>query len=84
MAGDADAFDRLLSGLLDTQDFLAALVIWLLDNWRADLPVPELRLTDGGVSVIVRCPDPDVRAEVEELVDTISGDHSLALYVEAS
>ena len=84
MAGEADDLDRLVSGLLDTQDLLADLVVWLLDTWRADLPVPELRLTAGGVSLFVRCPDPEVRAEVEELVDAAAGRISLALYVEAS
>lgn len=82
MANEPDALDGLVSGLLDLQDFLTELVVWLLDHWRANLPAPELRFTDDGlVSLIVRCPDPDVRAEVAELVESTVIGTPLAGYV---
>jgi hypothetical protein len=36
--GPADGMDRLVSGLLDLQDDLAAVVIWLAENWSVHLP----------------------------------------------
>jgi len=36
--GPPDAMDRVMSGLLDLQDDLAATVVWLAENWSADLP----------------------------------------------
>jgi hypothetical protein len=36
--GPPDEMDRLMSGLLDLQDDLAAVVVWLAENWSADLP----------------------------------------------
>jgi hypothetical protein len=36
--GPPDAMDRLMTGLLDLQDDLAATVVWLAENWSADLP----------------------------------------------
>jgi hypothetical protein len=40
--GPPDAMDHLMSGLLDLQDDLAGIVVWLAENWSADLPVPDL------------------------------------------
>jgi len=40
--GPPDAMDELMSGLLDLQDDLAGVVVWLAENWSADLPVPDL------------------------------------------
>jgi hypothetical protein len=34
----ADAMDRLMSDLLDLQDDLAAVVVWLAENWTTGLP----------------------------------------------
>jgi hypothetical protein len=39
--GPADPLDRLMSGLLDLQEDLAAAVIWLADNWCSSLPMPK-------------------------------------------
>ncbi len=39
--GPPDGLDPLLSGLLDLQDDLADAVMWLAENWSADLPVPD-------------------------------------------
>jgi hypothetical protein len=36
--GPPDAMDRLMSGLLDLQDDLAAVVVWLAENWSVHLP----------------------------------------------
>ena len=36
--GPPDEMDRLMSGLLDFQDDLAAVVVWLAENWSAHLP----------------------------------------------
>jgi hypothetical protein len=36
--GPPDEMDRLMRGLLDLQDDLAAVVVWLAENWTADLP----------------------------------------------
>jgi hypothetical protein len=36
--GPPDEMDRLMSGLLDLQDDLAAVVVWLAENWSAHLP----------------------------------------------
>jgi hypothetical protein len=38
VVGSPDAMDRLMTGLLDLQDDLAAVVVWLAENWSADLP----------------------------------------------
>ena len=40
--GSARRRGRAMSGLLDLQDDLAATVVWLAENWSADLPVPGL------------------------------------------
>jgi hypothetical protein len=36
--GPPDEMDRLMSGLLDLQDDLAATVVWLAENWSSHLP----------------------------------------------
>jgi hypothetical protein len=36
--GPGDRMDLLMSGLLDLQDDIASVVIWLAENWSADLP----------------------------------------------
>jgi hypothetical protein len=36
--GPPDEMDQLMTGLLDLQDDLAAVVVWLAENWSADLP----------------------------------------------
>ncbi len=46
--GPGDGLDGLMSELLDIQDDLASVVVWLAENWSADLPVPKLRLQTGG------------------------------------
>jgi hypothetical protein len=42
----ADAMDELMSDLLDIQDDLAAVVVWLAENWSTGLP--ELGWTASG------------------------------------
>ena len=54
-AGPATNLDATLSGLLDLQDDLADVVIWLAENWSSDLPVPQAhprgRYLDSGECV---------------------------------
>jgi hypothetical protein len=47
-AGPGDGLDAVMSELLDIQDDLAAVVVWLAENWSADLPVPVVYGRDGG------------------------------------
>jgi hypothetical protein len=49
--GPGDGLDRVMSELLDLQDDLAAMVVWLAENWSADLPVPIVYGHDGGIGV---------------------------------
>jgi hypothetical protein len=46
--GPGDGLDRVMSELLDLQDDLADMVVWLAENWSADLPVPIVYGCDGG------------------------------------
>jgi hypothetical protein len=39
--GPPTGLDGAISGLLDLQDDLADAVMWLAENWSADLPVPD-------------------------------------------
>jgi hypothetical protein len=52
--GLPDGLDATMSALLDLQDGLAQVVVWLAENWSADLPVPHAY---GGVGPL---PDEDV------------------------
>jgi hypothetical protein len=40
--GPPTDLDAALSGLLDLQDDLAEVVMWLAENWSADLPTPHV------------------------------------------
>ena len=64
-AGPGDGLDAVMTDLLDLQDGLADMVVWLAENWSADLPVPIVYACDGGigfdparVKVAVCCLDP--------------------------
>jgi hypothetical protein len=46
--GPGDRLDRVMSELLDLQDDLVAMVVWLAENWSADLPAPVIYGRDGG------------------------------------
>jgi hypothetical protein len=43
-----DAMDSLMSDLLDLQDDLAAVVVWLAENWATGLPCLEWDACGGG------------------------------------
>jgi hypothetical protein len=43
--GPPDDLDRAMTDLLDLQDDLAATVVWLTENWSADLPAPYVHST---------------------------------------
>jgi hypothetical protein len=51
--GPADEVDALMSGLLDLQCDLADTVIWLAENWSAELPVPSSRGTGDPVHIVL-------------------------------
>ena len=72
----ADGLDEFVSGLLDVQDDLASLVVWLAENWSADLPVPALPGPEGHrVDVLVHCLSDDELARVAEVLDApVTGD----------
>jgi hypothetical protein len=40
--GPPDAMDLLMGAVLDLQDDLASVVVWLCENWSADLPAPVM------------------------------------------
>jgi hypothetical protein len=58
-AGPGDGLDRVMTELLDLQDGLADMVVWLAENWSADLPVPIVYGCHGGPA-----PVPPARIEV--------------------
>ena len=73
----ATGFDAALSGLLDLQDDLADTVIWLAENWSAELPVPLERARcidrdDGeavaGLGLLVYCDTAEQLVELAELL----------------
>jgi hypothetical protein len=76
-AGPPDGLDAALSGLLDLQDDLADTVMWLAENWSADLPAPEVcshtqyrEVGEGvtGVRLLVYCDSPGLLVRVAELL----------------
>jgi len=77
--GPADALDGFMSGVLDVQDDLAEVVVWMAENWSADLPVPDLPRTGrgGGLDVAVQCDDgPELARVADVLGVAIAGDPS--------
>ena len=74
-AGPGDGLDGVMSDLLDLQDDLAAMVVWLAENWSADLPVPIVYACDGGigfdparVKVSACCLDPAELSRIAHLL----------------
>ena len=74
-AGPGDGLDAVMSDLLDLQDDLAAMVVWLAENWSADLPVPIVYACDGGigfdptrVKVAACCLDPADLTRISHLL----------------
>jgi hypothetical protein len=70
--GPPDGLDVFVSGLLDVQDDLAALVVWLAENWDAGLPVPVLRGSTGAgpgrLEVGLYCESDEELARVAERI----------------
>ena len=71
--GLPDGLDATMSALLDLQDDVAQAVVWLAENWEADLPVPTPTATTiyagaddregaAGVRLLAYCPDATVLA----------------------
>jgi hypothetical protein len=74
-AGPGDGLDAVMSELLDLQDDLAAMVVWLAENWSADLPVPIVYACGGGigfdptqVKVAACCLDPAELTRIAHLL----------------
>jgi hypothetical protein len=71
--GPGDALDGLISELLDLQDDLARVVVWLAEHWSADLPVPycrgDNRGDQAGVEVATYCRDPEVLERIARVLD---------------
>jgi hypothetical protein len=53
-----DALDQAMNVMLDLQDDLANAVVWLAENWSADLPAPGVH---GGVGCLYTPDVPGVR-----------------------
>jgi|RhiMetdeSRZDD1v2_1073273.scaffolds.fasta_scaffold19122_10 hypothetical protein len=72
--GPADALDGFMGELLDLQDDVSELVIWLAENWSAALPVPELWGTSARhrrpLDVTVRCASRAELAQVAAVMET--------------
>jgi len=81
-AREADAVDALLSGLFDIEDDIALAVMWLAENWSADLPAPRWygrgRPDRGGEAhaALVWCP-PGELAGVAGLIDATPADDEI-------
>ena len=71
-----DAMDAAMSAMLDLQDDLAEVVMWLAENWSTDLPSPYLHGIDhddladdrhrAGVRLLMPCPDAEQLARAAE------------------
>jgi hypothetical protein len=71
--GPGDDLDAVMSELLDIQDDLARVVVWLAEHWSADLPAPTVYGCGGGTSAArvelsVYCLSADDLARVVELL----------------
>jgi hypothetical protein len=73
--GPGDGLDAVMSELLDLQDDLAGMVVWLAENWSADLPVPTVYGRGGGgvlgpasVELSAYCLDPGPVARIARLL----------------
>jgi hypothetical protein len=73
--GPGDGLDAVMSELLDIQDALADVVVWLAENWSADLPVPTVYASGGGgsrrdatVEVWAYCDAPSDLARIAHLL----------------
>ena len=68
--GPPDRLDEFVSGLLDVQDDLAQVVMWMAENWSPTLPVPAL---PGSASrrfdLAVQCRDAKELAELADVLD---------------
>jgi hypothetical protein len=86
--GPPEPFDATMSELLDIQDDLASMVVWLAENWSADLPVPGIYCRPGvapafpgGVQLLVACPDVGVLERVAGLLGVpVREDTTLSRY----
>jgi len=81
-AHEADPVDALPSGLLDIQDDIARAVVWLAENWSADLPTPRWYGRgrpdrDGeALALLVWCP-PGQLARAAGLIDATPPDDEI-------
>jgi hypothetical protein len=97
--GPPDDLDQAITELLDLQDDLAATVVWLAENWSADLPAPYVHTTthysdngppgQAGVRLLVPCGDDDeltrAAARLEaQLIDDQANDKGRERYRRAT
>jgi hypothetical protein len=69
-----DGMDRAMSAMLDLQDDLSAVVMWLAETWSADLPSPvvcsysrdDSSYPLPGVRLLMHCTSVDVLARAAE------------------
>ena len=78
--GPPDEMDRLMSGMLDLQDDIAAVVVWLAENWSAHLPQLGWYANGSGddpghpaLRVIAAC-DPDELADAATVLGAVPTD----------
>jgi hypothetical protein len=75
-ASPGDGLDRVMGELLDVQDDLAGMVVWLAENWSAGLPVPTVYGRGGGagglgpamVELSAYCTDPADLTRIAQLL----------------
>ena len=72
--GPGDGLDAVMSDLLDLEDDLAGMVVWLAENWSADLPVLTIYgrggagLGPASLELSAYCLDPGVVARIARLL----------------
>ncbi|MGH9261945.1 MAG: hypothetical protein ACRD08_18975 [Acidimicrobiales bacterium] len=80
--GPGDGLDAVMGELLDVQDDLAAMVVWLAENWSAGLPVPTVYGRGGGagglgpamVELSAYCTDPADLTRIAHLLGVSPSD----------
>jgi hypothetical protein len=77
--GPPDRLDQLMGQLLDLQDDVSEVVVWLAENWSADLPAPAIGGSCRGLSrpldLTIECRSGDELARVAAVLGSeLSGD----------
>ena len=70
--GPPDALDGFMGELLDLQDDVSELVVWLAENWSADLPVPSIwGCRSAGLDISVQC---ETTAQLHRVAATLGAE----------